>query len=402
MSDNPIRLAYLFDRYAAGTATVAELEEFWQLVAQLDERDVLPEHMQNWWEAYERSDDSDLTRNADGAKILKRILEAGKEKPLNYVRIHRRPVYRMRRTGVAAAVLLILLGGIGYWSYYGSMPKPADTTAKSFLKNDVLPGTTKATLTLDDGRQLALDTVQHGLLAEQGVTRISNTNGALVYNGNGNDRLRYNTLTTHKGEQYPLILSDGTRIFADASTTIRFPVAFTGSERVVEINGRAWFEVAKNAKQPFYVVKGDQKIRVLGTHFDVNAYDNEVDMKVTLVEGSVQVMNGKTKGLLKPGQQAVLTKNNSGIRVIEAADVEQATAWKDGVIAFHHADVATIMREVERWYDVDITIKGTLPNRSFYFSVPRTVKLSELLRFLEVYNIRYEIDGEKRKLTLMP
>ena len=137
MSDNPIRLAYLFDRYAAGTATVAELEEFWQLVAQLDERDVLPERMQNWWEAYERSDDSDLTRNADGAKILKRILEVGKEKPLNYVRIHRRPVYRMRRTGVAAAVLLILLGGIGYWSYYGSMPKPADTTAKSFLKNDV-------------------------------------------------------------------------------------------------------------------------------------------------------------------------------------------------------------------------------------------------------------------------
>ena len=224
------------------------------------------------------------------------------------------------RIASVAAVLLLMVGGF-YWFNYKN-EKTENTVAQSKLKNDVLPVTTRATLTLDDGKQIVLDPKQNGLLAQENNTAINNTNGALEYSGNGDGKVHYNTLTTRKGEQFSLKLLDGSYMFVDAATTVRYPTAFIGKERTVEIiNGRVWFEVAKNANQPFYAVKGDQKVRVLGTHFDVSAYDNESSMKVTLVEGSVQVISGNNSGMLKPGQQAVLSKSGNQIKVIEDADV---------------------------------------------------------------------------------
>jgi transmembrane sensor len=307
---------------------------------------------------------------------------------------------RMMRIASIAACLL-LLAGTGYL-YFRSTSLPKESITKMLVvKNDVLPGLTRATLTLDDGKQIVLDTARNGLVAQQGNATILNKDGVLVYDAFQKDGpLRYNTLTTHKGEQYPLTLSDGTKIMVDASTTVRFPVAFTGKERTVEINGRAWFEVAKNSDMPFYVIKGDKKVRVLGTRFDVNAYDNEADLKVTLVEGSVQVVNGLGVGMLKPGQQAILAKSNSDIKVVEDADVEQAIAWKNGIIAFHDADITT-MREIERWYNVDVEIKGELPKRLFYFDVSRKARLSEILKVFEIYKVHSTIDEENRKLTIM-
>lgn len=304
---------------------------------------------------------------------------------------------------VAAAVILFAFAG-GAWLWVTQNTKQSTQTSANIYKNDVRPVTTRATLTLDDGKQIVLDSKQNGLLAQENNTAINNTNGALEYSGNGDGKVHYNTLTTLKGEQFSLKLLDGSYLFIDAATTVRYPTAFIGKERTVEIiNGRVWFEVAKNPNQPFFAVKGDQKVRVLGTHFDVSAYDNEASMKVTLVEGSVQVISGNNTGMLKPGQQAVLSKTGNQIKLIEDADVEQAIAWKNGKISFHNADIGAILREIERLYDVEIETKGELPKRSLYFDdVPRTATLAELLHVFDVNKLNYTIDGEKRKLTILP
>jgi hypothetical protein len=304
---------------------------------------------------------------------------------------------------VAASIIFILAGGYFFlnskFTVRGINPQ---LTAKHAVKEDIFPGVKKATLTLDGGEKIVLDSAQNGILARQGNTAITNINGALSYTGKNDGPIRYNTLTTQKGQQYPLTLSDGTEIFLDASTSIRFPVAFTGNDREVTINGRAYFHVAENKALPFYVIKGDRKVRVYGTQFNVSAYDNEKDIKVTLVQGSVQVSNGKKATMITPGQQAVLSIGTEDIKVIENADVEQAIAWKNGIISMHHADMSDILKEIERWYDVEVVVNGVLPQKDFYFSVSRNVNLSDLLRIFEIYHIKYKIDAQNRKLTVNP
>jgi ferric-dicitrate binding protein FerR (iron transport regulator) len=367
----------LVQRYANNEATEEELEVFFHLLATGALDAVLANQM-------------DAATGIDAAEAV----IPGEEGMV--VPFKKRP---WRQWTVAAAVLFLLAVGTWFFVHTGHRAQQPAVTVKV---TDIMPGATKATLTLEDGRQVALDTAFTGVLAQQGSARLVGKNGALVYEGAApGEKLRYNTLTTHKGEQYPLTLSDGTKILADASTTLRFPVAFTGKDRTVEINGRAWFEVAKGTR-PFYVVKGDKRVQVLGTQFDVNAYDDEADLKVTLIAGRVQVMNQTARQLLEPGQQAILDKNNAGIQLVRDADLEQATSWINGKITFHNADVPTIMRAVERWYDVDVEIRGALPARNFYFTVSRTAPLSELLHFLEIYHIHYTLDGITRKLVLMP
>ncbi|MCX6335885.1 MAG: FecR domain-containing protein, partial [Bacteroidetes bacterium] len=285
-----------------------------------------------------------------------------------------------------------------YYSHTTTIPK--QTLVQNSSKTDILPGKTKATLTLDDGKKILLDDAKNAILAKQGTTIIDNLEGKLNYKGGASDAIRYNTLTTQKGEQYAITLNDGTEVFLDASSSIRFPVVFSGLEREVAINGRAYFHVASDKTKPFFVVKGDKKVRVYGTQFNVSAYDNESSMKVTLIQGSVKVINGNTEGMLLPSQQAVLSKNSTAISIVDNVDLEQCIAWKNGVIAIHHAEVNEILMEMERWYDIDIEIVGKLPKRDLYFDVSRKAKLSELLHILEIYHIKYSLDAVKRKLIV--
>ncbi|MES2329276.1 MAG: FecR domain-containing protein [Bacteroidota bacterium] len=369
-------------RYQSGNATPDEIK--------------FVEQYYDWYDAEEgiSASLSESEKKALKVKMLSGI-HAQRETPVIQMKRN-----RLLRVAVAAAIILI--AGAGYW-FIVKERKQDQSIAKEVLKNDVLPGVNRATLTLDNGRQIVIEKDKNGLLASEGATAIQNQNGSLIYNGKRENIERFNILTTHKGERSGVTLSDGTIVYVDAATQLKFPVQFIGNSRIVElIDGQAWFEVAKDDTKPFYVKKGDKTVQVFGTHFNVMAYGNESDMKVTLVEGSVKVSNGKSTTMITPGSQAVLSNSNENLHVIKDADVEQATAWKNGQFAFHQVDLSTILRELERWYDVTVEINGTLPGKTFVLDGSRKANLSELLRGFEVNHIPYRIDGEKRKLVVNP
>lgn len=379
MSEQDHFYQQLVKRYAANEATAEELEVFLHLLQQGKLDTALEAHMNQ----------QALLNNAPA------YTEEVPVVVMQPVSTRRMWIYR-----VAVAAAMLLLAGSAWW-FIARDSGPA-TPGSLALQQDIPAGMSRATLTLDDGSVMQLDTITQAKVVNQGQASLLTGKGTLSYHAEQKgSSLRYNTLTTHNGEQYRVTLSDGTTILADAATTIRFPVAFAGNERVVEVNGHAWFEVAAHAHQPFYVKKGNQTVQVLGTSFDIHAYDNENATTVTLVSGRVQVRNGTASCQLAPGQQAVAGNSEAGITLVKNADVEQATAWINGKMVFRNADISTIMRAVERWYNIKVEIQGNLASRNFYFAVNRAAPLSELLHFLEVYHITYKLDTITRKLTLM-
>ncbi len=282
------------------------------------------------------------------------------------------------------------------------------------LKNDVAPGGNKAVLTLADGSTIILDSAQNGALAQQGNTKVLKlNNGQLAYNLAGHKEpattVLYNTISTPKGGQYLVVLPDGSKVWLNASSSLRFPTAFVGNERSVEITGEAYFEVASlkiphetTKKMPFIVEVNGVKVEVLGTHFNIMAYGDEGKIKTTLLEGSVNVRRGKANGLLRPGQEAELSYNqtNNDKLLIRNADLEETVAWKNGRFLFNNAEMRTIMRQVMRWYDVDVIYEGSIPERFFTANISRNTNLSELLKVFELSKIHFKIDG--RKLIVMP
>jgi ferric-dicitrate binding protein FerR (iron transport regulator) len=210
----------------------------------------------------------------------------------------------------------------------------------------------------------------------------------------------YNTLGTPRGGQYRLMLPDGSKVWLNAISSIRYPAAFTGKERVVEITGEAYFEVAKDATHPFKVLvhNGDMEISVLGTHFNVNAYNDEPIIKTTLVEGSVKVTRDKQTAVIKPGEQTEL--NSSGaLKIIHDADIDEAVAWRNGLFEFQDADLQSILRQVMRWYDVEVDYQGNIPERFFTAIISRDKTLTGVLEILKLSDIDYKLDGKKLVIT---
>jgi len=267
-------------------------------------------------------------------------------------------------------------------------------------QNDILPGGNKAILTLASGQIINLDTIANGNLATQGHTAIVKTaDGQLSYNNkDAAAEIYYNTVSTPKGGQYQLKLSDGTLITMNAASSIRFPTAFTGTQRVVELDGEAYFEVAKNPTMPFIVKsKTGMNVQVFGTHFNVMAYEEEQDARTTLIEGAVKVSNGSSAVMLKPGQQALSANSNasSPIRINNEPDIEEAIAWKNGIFQFNNADLKTVMRQIARWYDVEISYNERVPEKRFTGRVSRNLKASELLSGIEYVGVHFKIEGKK-------
>jgi ferric-dicitrate binding protein FerR (iron transport regulator) len=296
----------------------------------------------------------------------------------------------MAAAAVFAAVLLITIYQLLPGSSGGKQKVSED------LASNIQPGGDRALLRLADGSVIVLDSAANGNLADQGAVKVIKLDGKLTYLGNepGTGEPTYNTITTPRGGQYQLVLSDGSVVWLNAASSLRFPVVFTGNERRVEITGEAYFEVAKNAKQPFKVaVAGRGEVEVLGTHFNINAYADEATINTTLLEGSVKVTaKGATPVQLKPGQQAQM---GSSVSVINNVDTEEVIAWKTGWFSFDRTDIATIMRQVSRWYNVDVVFDGQPGKRTFSGVVSRSNSMAEVLKIMEKAGVRFHIEGKK-------
>ena len=303
----------------------------------------------------------------------------------------------------AAVILLILSSGL----YFNNLKKKTTIIAKTEsprFKNDVLPGDNRAILTLDDGSQINLDDAQNGVLASENNTDIRKTgSGQLEYSAGNKliETVKYNTLSTPMGGQYQLSLPDGSRVWLNSGSSIRFPTAFIGKERIIELKGEAFFDIRENKKMPFTVrTNNSMDIRVLGTQFNVMAYDDEKSINTTLLEGSVQLLKESGTAFLEPGQAAILNKGTGKIKV-ETADVDEAVAWKNGYFIFSNENIESIMRKVSRWYNVEVDYQGNLSNKDFVGTISRDKNISEILKMLELTGaIHFRIEG--RRITVMP
>ncbi len=304
---------------------------------------------------------------------------------------------------IAAAILISVIAGTYYFIERSQINQISGTNnAPLTFSNDAAPGGNKAILMLADGSIINLDSAHKGIIAKDGNAAITKTNdGRIVYNeiNTAQTKATFNVLSTPRGGQYQLTLPDGTKVWLNAESSIRYPTTFIGKERNVEITGEAYFEVTKNASMPFNVKVNDMTVKVLGTHFNINAYNNEPDIKTTLLEGSIKIGNNNDSAILKPGQQAQISKM-APLKIFNNIDIDEVMAWKNGFIAFKSADIKTIMRQLSRWYDVDIVYNGNISERKFTGEIPRDENLSEVLKILQASNIHFKI--ENKKLIVMP
>jgi hypothetical protein len=380
---NKEALKELSEKLVAGTASDEEIEQYNRLCNSYHESE------EEW--------DENLYGN-------KNELEASIKRAIwQKVGIEKRVIQMQWFKWVAAASVILLISSVSIFLLNkGPKNQPIATIPpnQNEIKNDIAPGQNGAILTLASGQKILLDSAVNGSVAQQGNVSIIKRNGELIYNNDGNtSAVVYNTMTTPKGRQFNLVLADGSKVWLNAASSITFPTAFNGKERKVTITGEAYFEVAHNAAMPFIVEKENTSILVLGTHFNVNTYDDESLLNVTLLEGSIKVRNNMNNSLLKPGQQAQINKDEK-INVLSEVDVENVVAWKNGRISFQGVGIETVMRQMSRWYDVDIVYNKKLDDL-FYADIPRSTMLSDVLKALELTrNVHFKMEG--RKVIVVP
>lgn len=326
---------------------------------------------------------------------------------------------RIIRWTAAAALLLGFAGGTTWYYLHRQQPQPA-TDLSSKAIDPIIPGSNKAILTLANGQQIILNNAQKGLLSQQGAVQVIKLDsGQLAYRTAGasgssvtpgspgdaanagagvNAAILYNTVFTPRGGQYQITLPDGTRVWLNSESSLRFPTAFTGKDRVVLLKGEAYFEAAPDKDKPFIVSTGTVSTRVLGTHFNIMAYDDEDAIRTTLLEGAVNVEEGSQSALLAPGEQAQLDYTNHTL-VRRTVNTRAVTAWKDGYYFFDRTPVSAVMRQIARWYDVDIDYTGSVPKDEIVGKIPRTAHVSEVLHIMELIGIRFRVEG--RKITVL-
>jgi transmembrane sensor len=389
------RLTFLFQVYFNKTATPAEHDELMSLLEQTENDELVKDLLTNTWEQY--TSQSQPFNDRQGEEMLTAILQEGRShKPVAFMA--RRQASGWRRMAAAAAVLLVFFTGGYFWLTNQRPGRQTTPSTKNlqFIHDTIVPGGNKAVLTLADGSSIILDSTQQGTVTKQGNAKVINLETAvLTYkagNGNGQEVV-YNTLSTPRGGQYQLVLPDGSKVWLNASSSIRYPVTFKGKERNVSITGEAYFEVAKNATMPFTVTVKEATVQVLGTHFNIMAYDDEGSMNTTLLEGSVKVSKGAQHKILAPGQQAKIAQ--TGAIKIKEADIEEVMAWKNGWFQFNSWNIEKIMRQVARWYDVEIVYEGSISARHFSGMVSRENNISQVLKIMQAGGVHFKISGRK-------
>ena len=337
-----------------------------------------------WGKVGRRIEEIELSEQGEGTGRM-----GGTGQEINRQRGRRRFLPMM---SVAAAVLLLLVSA---YLLFRPGKRTAQTAAAA---TDLAPGGNRAILILDDGRKITLDSAATGTIATQGVVNIVKTaTDELSYRATAHpgEAVSYNTLQTPRGGQYRLTLPDGTRVWLNSASSIRYPSAFTGKDRSVEVAGEAYFDVAKDVQKPFLVKARNMEVQVLGTAFNLMAYADEEEVQTTLVTGAVEVVKDKERQLVRPGQQAVLADGSSSFRVGEA-DLKSVLAWKDGFFRFDGGGIAAIMRQMARWYDVEIVYEGARPAEQFYGFLPRQQYASQILEALELtQNVHFRMEGKK-------
>jgi len=386
---NETRFKSLMDRYLAGETTKAEWEELVLMVKSGEYDEALRQLIDDIYEAEDGTAEMPDSRREE--LLMKIFTMAEEDAPAA------RRVFFRAYVWWAAAVVLAMVW-IGSWLAGNKTQTPSQPLlAEAPVKNDIMPGSDKATLTLSDGSVVTLDSTGKQVISEGG-TAIRRQNGQLQYTGSGTgNTLSYNTLATPRGGQFRLLLPDGTAVWLNAASSLRYPVAFTGSERKVELAGEAYFEVVKDARKPFRIQVQTQVIEVLGTHFNVNAYTEEPAVTTSLLEGAVKVANK----VLKPGEQARCT-GDGNITVTKPTNIADAVGWKEGFFVFRNANLPTVMREIARWYDVTIVYQPDVNNnQQFSGRIDRSLTLSQVLSGLAFTNARFRIE-DNRKVVILP
>jgi transmembrane sensor len=389
MSNN--RLKYLLDHYVAKTISTEEEQELFQLIAKGVYDEEIKEYMSDAW----NSKYSELMSKKQSKRILDAVFN---HEPAKIVSIQR-PANR--KFIWAAASIILIVASVSLFLFLG---KHSSTSALSDNRstppsNDVMPGTSGAILKLDDGSSIVLDNVSNGNLIQQGNMLVVKNGAAINYvKGAAQDekQIHYNTVETPKGRQFQLVLEDGTKVWLNAASSIKFPVAFVGKQRIVEVTGEAYFEVAKNKYKPFQVMCNGSMVEVLGTHFNVNAYADEETINTTLLEGSVKVVRGSNQKTIKPGEQAQVN-NDGSVRTMANVNIDEVVAWKNNAFLFDNTDVKKLMRQLARWYNVDVVFKGaTDESLTFNGTISRTATLSTVLKMLEsTGDVKFSIDGKR-------
>lgn len=309
------------------------------------------------------------------------------------------------RLGIAASIFIVLSVGLFYFLDKPDV-QPLLTIDQTPKPAPVVPGGNKAILTLSDGSKIILDHAKNGVLANQaGVSIQKTSDGELLYKFSNSDDsgkqpaedVIYNKIETPKGGKYQVNLPDGSIVWLNSASSLRFPALFSGNTREVELTGEAFFDVAKNKNKPFKVITKDQIVEVLGTRFNINSYGDEETIKTTLIEGSVKIIYKDKVVLLSPGQQ--FQPNESRPKVIEA-DTEEVIAWKNGYFLFKDESIHSIMRKLSRWYDVEVTYAGEIPELGFGGNISRSKDITEVLDALQLTNaVHFKIEG--RRITVM-
>jgi len=384
----------LLDKYIAGEASLEE-----------------EQRLLNFYGSFQKESETEEEIDHIGDNIFEKIRET--IDPVENDQYSYR-FYYLKSISIAAIILLTITTGIYFYSNRNIIEP--EHFAEIDVKNDIAPGYNKAILTLSDGSRISLDDAANGLLASQGNTAITKTeNGQIVYEKNNIDKTKFmsnrsviNTIQTPKGGKYQVRLPDGSKVWLNSASTLSYPTTFAGNERKVQLEGEAYFEISPNKSVPFRVQSVNQIVDVLVTHFNINSYDDEDYVKTTLLEGSVRViLNSKANvvsntKLLKPGEQSLTKSSNSGIR-IENADTEKAVAWKNGYFRFRNTPIREIMREIERWYDVELVYEGKMPTDEFTGFISNDVKISAVLKIMEESGgVKFTVKGKKLKVKSSP
>ena len=369
------KISYLLEKLRRSAATPDEYQELLTLLQSYPEPEII-QQIETYFNSKQPVVPEATATDPGWPSVLQQVLQS--DKPAIQPVVHR--IHKVR--WIAAASVIILLAAGWLWWQQPAKQKRGLASYES-TPTDLPPGKNGAILTLENGSQITLDSLEDGVVTTQHGIRISLSNGQLVYehlNGSAQTAATtWNTMSTPRGRQFQLSLPDGSKVWLNAASSIRYPIAFNTAERLVEITGEACFEIAPQKAQPFKVkINNNAAIEVLGTRFNVNAYHDETDARTTLLQGLVKVKTGNDSLLLQPGQQAIIKEQTLNRQSVDTTEV---MAWKNGLFDFRHARVDEVMRQLARWYAIQVEYENGIPDTEFEGRLGRDVSLSRMITF---------------------